>query len=292
MNVRLPIAFAFAFASMPAAPALARSPDGPGASLAAPWTLDLETALSLAPSDAEFDTWSLSLVLDARHTFRSGLDLGVAAGVSGMGLAVEGQPSRGGDDFGNVILAGGYSHALHPSLRLRAGLRAGAPLATFPGGIAENRRVEHAYRVANGAHGYRDPLVWEMNAVPLGLELSAAWVASPRALVEARVTPFYAVSVNARPSRISLAAVLSSRWMPVTPLHLEAGLSYFASQAPLMNEEQDQLAAQVGAGVKLGRQLVLARFALGLDAPYGITVDDPQATWGLMLAVEVVFGAR
>ncbi len=272
-------------------PALARSPDDPDASPPAPWTLDLEAALALEPSDAELDTWSLSLVVDARHTFRSGFDLGVVAGVSGMGIEVDGQPARSGVDVGNPVLAAGFSLALQPTLRLRAGLRAGAPLATFPGGIAENRRVEHAYRVANGAHGLRDPLVWEMNAVPIGLELSAWWAASSRASLEARVTTFYAVSVNARPSRLSVAAALLSRWTPLGPLHLEAGLCYFASQEPLMNAELDQLAAQVGAGVRLGHQLVLARFALSLDAPYGIAVDDPQATWGLMLATELAFGA-
>ncbi|MEZ4407758.1 MAG: hypothetical protein R3A52_14990 [Polyangiales bacterium] len=251
----------------------------------------VDVAVTAGPSGEGVSSFAAATRLSGGYRFSGGFGLTAALGFVGNAVSAEGQADRGGVRFGNALLGVDRALWLAPAFNLRAGLRVGAPLAVFPGGIAENRLAELSFTQAAVALGYRDPFVWEPNAVPIVLDLEGAWRASRHLTVEARVAPALLVSVNQRPTRLALAAGADAV-LTVGPFVGHAGLSYFLRTLALENEHLDQLSAGLGAGVSIGAQRILLDATVALDAPYGIAVSGPRPSWGVALVADLRFARR
>jgi hypothetical protein len=217
------------------------------------------------------------------------LGLALDAGVAGVSLDVEGRDSRGGAHAGNLLLGGSFTWTAAPALELRVCVRAGAPLATYPGGIEENRLAELDYLIALNAQGLREPFVWLTNVVPVVLDARAAWRAHPRLTLVGLLAPAALLSVNQRPSRVALSA-RADGFLSAGPIFGRLGVAYFLSSLALENAEHDQLSLGAGVGVEAAAQRLSLDLALGLDAPYGVGVPHPAPSWGIALVADLRFG--
>lgn len=250
--------------------------------------LEASLAFSPTPSAPDVSTVGLSGLLGARYRRPSGLEFGLDLGLSGVSLAVAGRETVGRLALANVLLGVGYRRALGPEWRGAAGLRVGAPLATFPGGIAENRATELAHLVAASARGFRDPFPFLMNVIPVVLDLSAEHDLSRWLRVSGELAAAALVSVNVRPSRLALRAALEAE-ASFEPFSVRSRLNYLLSTLALENHDLDQLSAGLGLGLALGAHTLRLDFNFGLDEPYGVTRDSPAPTWGMVLGAELDF---
>lgn len=252
--------------------------------------LALETSLAFSPTPSAPDvsTVGLSGLLSGRYRRPSGLEFGLDLGLSGVSLAVAGRETIGRLALANVLLGVGYRRALAPAWRGAVGLRVGAPLATFPGGIVENRATELAHLVAAAARGFRDPFPFTMNVIPVVLDLSAEHELSRWLRVSGELAAAALVSVNIRPSRFALRAALEAE-ASFEPFSIRSRLNYLVNTQALENHDLDQLSAGVGLGLALGCHTLRIDFNFGLDEPYGLTRNSPAPTWGMVLGVELDF---
>lgn len=255
------------------------------------WAVSGLSSLSVRPSAADLTSTVWSTSLGGAHTFASGARVRLDLGFSWMALDAAGQADASGFDMANVLLGGGYVFTPAPPVTLRADLRVGAPLATFPGGIAENRRVEHAHLVSLNAQGLSNPWLWTPNVIPLVLDAEAEVALGPATRLVASLSPAALVSVNVRPSRVALLtrATLAQDLGPVT---IGAGLRWYLSGLALENDELDQIAAEGRVGVRIGAHRVDAGVTVNLDRPWGVVDEAPRPDWALQLGLALAFGAE
>ncbi len=249
----------------------------------------IDAALTASPHGPTVSTLGAALRLSAEYRFASGLGLSLAGGTSSVSLDVEGQRSRSGTFPGNVLLGVRLERAPFPGLQLGASLRAGAPLALYPGGIDDNRLAELAYAMAAAAQGFVEPFLWQPNVVPVVLGAQATLRTVDWLTMRAQLAPAHLISVNQRPSRWAIATQLDAA-AAFRPFLAHVGLNHFASTLPLENRDRAQLALRAGAGALLDEQRVLLDVSMGLDDPYGAFQSAPHPWWGVSIVVESSFG--
>ncbi|HKO48474.1 MAG TPA: hypothetical protein VJV79_12165 [Polyangiaceae bacterium] len=234
-------------------------------------------------------SFGAALQLDADYRFANGIGALLRGGFVSTTLNVDGTAPRGGTFPGNAFAGITYARELGAGFDGRLSLRVGAPLALFPGGIDQNRLAELAYTMAASAQGYRDPFVWQTNALPVVVSAKTALLALDWLTLSFELEPAYVISVNQRPSRLACAAHFDATAVAGVIVG-HAGFNYFLSSLALENHEFDQLALRFGAGTTLHGQRVLLDAAIGLDDPYGAFQSQPHPWWGIILALTANFG--
>lgn len=257
---------------------------GPATAEPVGWRLEESLALSPAPSRDEVSSTGISLALTVDWRDTAGWYLGGSWG--GTWVRVE-APSSGvltSIDPANLLLLAG--HRLGPSTReLGVGLRLGVPLALFWGeSIPDKRAAEHNHIAASAARAGRDPWLWQMNVIPVGLDLSLDLALAPWLRLRLELEPGALISLNSRPSRLAMRGEveLSASWRALSS-HL--GWGVFASASPLENGDHDQHSAWLGLALDLGDgHEVGLDVNLNLDGPLGVAANAPKPTWGLVLS--------
>jgi hypothetical protein len=253
--------------------------------------LGIAAAMTTSPSGPTVRSLGAALQLAGEYRFGSGLGLSIAGGASSVALDIEGQAPRSGTFPGNLLLGLSLERWLHPGLEGQASVRAGAPLALYPGGIDDNRLAELAYGMAASAHGFREPFLWQPNVVPVIVGARARLHALGWLTLGAQLEPAWLLSVNQRPSRWAHAAQLEAA-ASFQPFVAQLGLTHFASTLPLENRDRAQTALRGGAGALVHGQRVVLDVSIGLDGPYGALQSAPHPWWGIGVSADLSWGGE
>lgn len=251
--------------------------------------VELDSAITTSPSGPTVSAVGGALSLRGAHRFESGLGVSIAGGLSALSLEVEGRSTRAGTFPGNLLLGVTFDPWRDRQLDAAISFEIGAPLALYPGGIDDNRLADLAYTLAASAQGFREPFLWQMNAVPLVLGAHASVHPLDWLTLSGQLAPAYLVSVNQRPSRLAIETCVDAI-ATVRSLVAHVALEHFASTLPLENRHLDQFAARLGAGAVVGGQRWMLDLSLGIDSPYGAFEDAPHPWWGIGIVGDLQLG--
>lgn len=218
-------------------------------------------------------------------TFDGELHMGIQWGCTMVRLTRSGYERSARFDAGNPLFFLRY-HGIANGDRLhyRVGIRAGIPLATFPGSIPSNRLAEFNYNNANSAYGWRDPYPWLMNVVPVVLDGQVTF--GPRSPIglDVQISPCYLFSVNARSSYAAISSRAEAR-LNVGSIEIHAGTSWFISGRSIENNDHDQHAVWIGSTVDLSVGRLRLDVNMNVDPPNGIQVKGPKPIGGVVVGV-------
>lgn len=244
-------------------------------------------ALTLAPTSAEVSATGISPTLRGRYRLGASWFAEWQLGVSFVALQRTGYGSEQTIDFGNPMLGIGYKDLFRRE-RLSADLtlRAGIPLATFPGNIPDNRLTEFNYNNANSAWGWRDPYLWLMNVVPIAVEGELHADIAENFRGRLLLAPAFLLSVNSRPSGIAAHEILDVA-LRLKPVTLRMGWTAFLSPTSLENNDHFQHAVFAGVDFTFLGLGMMADFNLNLDQPNGVAASTPKPFWGTTLRMKL-----
>lgn len=257
----------------------------PHSARAEPGTTLRETfALSPAPSRDEVSSTGLSLTVALDWQRPSGWFFGATAGATWTTLEGPALGESSALDPSNLAFRGGHRFTAD-GFELGLGLHLAAPLALFwSDNIEDKRTSEHNHLTASASRGQRDPWLWQMNTIPVGLRVDLELRLSDELDLDLvlRAEPTALISLNSRPTRLAVASSLELRagW---DPLEVELGWSHLVSTLALENLDHDQHAAWLGLGLDLGEHQVGLTATLNLDGPWGVATGEAKPTWGLAL---------
>lgn len=250
----------------------------------------VDAMLTTSPSGPTVSSLGGALRLAGDYRFPNGLGVSLEGGIASVSLDVERQRTRSGTFPGNLLLGLFFERRLRPQLELGANFRVGAPFALYPGGIDDNRLADLAYSMAASAQGFREPLIWQMNVVPVTLGAQATLQALDWLTLTGQLAPSYLISVNQRPSRVTVTSHVDAA-ATLQSLVVHVGVTHFVSALALENRHLDQLALRCGAGAVVSGQRWMLDLSIGLDAPYGAFESAPHPWWGVGIVTDLQFGA-
>ena len=291
-HTRVFLASLAAFSASSAAPALAEADAGrgePEAPARRAGQVSLDSAITTSPNGPTVSAVGGALSARGGYRFESGLGVSLAGGLAALSLEVEGRSTRAGTFPSNLLLGVSFEPWHDRYLDAAVSFEVGAPLALYPGGIDDNRLADLAYTMAASAQGFRDPLLWQTNVVPIVLGAHASMHPLDWLTLTGQLAPAYLVSVNQRPSRLAIATYVDVA-ATVHSLVAHVALEHFASTLPLENRHLDQLATRLGAGAVVNGQRWMIDVSLGIDAPYGAFEEAPHPWWGIGIVGDVQFG--
>lgn len=251
----------------------------------------VDAMLTTSPSGPTVSSLGGALRLAGDYRFPNGLGVSLEGGIASVSLDVERQRTRSGTFPGNLLLGMFFERRLQPQLEWGVSFRVGAPFALYPGGIDDNRLADLAYSMAASAQGFREPLIWQMNVVPVTLGAQATLQVLDWLTLTGQLAPSYLISVNQRPSRVVVTSHVDAA-ATLRSLVARVGVTHFVSALALENRHLDQLALRCGAGAVVSGQRWMLDLAIGLDAPYGAFEGAPHPWWGVGIVTDIQFGAE
>lgn len=250
-----------------------------------PLNVSIDLGFNSISSDLDISATTVSSVIGVSyHTspgFAITLDLGFANCSSERSL----QNNESSFVIGNPLLGVQWDVDVLSGLRNeRVGVSVGAPLATFPGTIPENRHVEFTYTIANSMRGWTAPYLWLMNVVPLVVEAHGELPISEQLSAQATLSPAFLYSVNRESSQLTFASTLGVSYHTdvVTP---RLSWSMFTSTKSIENNNYDQHSIGIGTDIAFGGIIGMVDAHVNIDAPNGLAVDAPKPTWGVIIGV-------
>lgn len=247
------------------------------------FTTVLSTAFTSSAKSGDVSALSVSPVIELSYRFDNNWKLSAKAGLSYLSLKRNVNQTESKISLGNTILSlGSENIKFIGEIDIALNINAGIPLATNPGSIPQNRLSEYNLNNANSAFGWREPLIWIMNIVPVSTEINLTKNLNGYISINAKFEPGYLISINSRPSRFSLLTITTLNFN-FNPANLEIGWSSFYSGLSLENNNHVQNSVFAGITFKIADKDFGFSFNLNIDKPNGVMEKTTKPFWGVSL---------
>lgn len=242
---------------------------------------NLAIAFTFSPNTEDVSAFSISPKFEFVYGFKNNWNLGVLAGLSYLKLNRCNYETESSFNLGNLIISAGKSNInLTANTIVAMKIKAGIPLAIYPGSIPKNRITEFNYNNANSSYGWEEAFVWMMNIVPLTAEFKTKIKVNDKLSLLLKTEPGFLVSINSRPSQFCFSSNLGLN-TNIGVFNLSLGWVLFYSSLSLENNIHTQNSIYIGTQMDLLSKICEIDFSLNIDKPNGIIEKTAKPNWGI-----------